>query len=151
LITDVSDFRLDVARECGIGATSNATEELLAEAGRKAFGDAGFDVAFDCAGVEATISAAVESINKGGTIVVVAVFEDSPPVDLALIGDRELTLTGTLMYRRPDYEEAVRRVSSGEIVTGPLESKHFPFERYIDAYDFIEREGERCLKVFIDL
>jgi len=79
------------------------------------------------------------------------VFEDSPPVDLALIGDRELTLTGTLMYRRPDYEEAIRRVSSGEIVTRPLESKHFPFERYVDAYDFIEREGERCLKVFIDL
>jgi len=151
LITDISDFRLEVARECGIDATSNAAAESLAEAGRAAFGDAGFGLAFDCAGVEATITAAVEAINKGGTIVVVAVFEDKPPVDLAVLGDRELTMTGTLMYQRPDYEEAIRRVAAGEIVTKPLESRHFPFERYADAYDFIEHEGERCLKVFIDL
>lgn len=151
LITDISGFRLEVARRCGIDATSNAAAESLAEAGRAAFGDAGFDIAFDCAGVEATITAAVEAINKGGTIVVVAVFEDKPPVDLALLGDRELTMTGTLMYRRPDYEEAIRRVGAGEIVTKPLESRHFPFEHYADAYDFIEHEGERCLKVFIDL
>jgi threonine dehydrogenase-like Zn-dependent dehydrogenase len=151
LITDISDFRLGVARECGIGATSNATLESLADAGQRAFGDAGFDLAFECAGVEGTISAAVAEINKGGTIVVVAVFEEKPALDLAVLGDRELTLTGTLMYQRPDYEEAIRRVAAGEIVTKPLESKHFPFEQYADAYDFIEREGERCLKVFIDL
>ena len=151
LITDVSDFRLGVARDCGIDATSNATSESLAAASAGAFGDAGFDVAFDCAGVEATISAAVAAINKGGTIVVVAVFEDKPAVDLAVLGDRELTMTGTLMYRRPDYEEAIRRVAASEVVTKPLESKHFPLEQYADASEFSEHEGERCLKVCIDL
>jgi 2-desacetyl-2-hydroxyethyl bacteriochlorophyllide A dehydrogenase len=151
LITDVSDYRLDVARRCGIDATSNATTEPLADAGSIAFGDAGFDLAFDCAGVEATISAAIDAINKGGTIVVVAVFENKPPVDLAVLGDRELTMTGTLMYQRPDYEEAIRRIATGDIVTQPLESKHFPLEQFADAYEFIEHEGERCLKVFIDL
>ncbi len=151
LITDVSDFRLGVAAACGIDATSNARSKPLAEAGRHAFGDAGFDVAFDCAGVAATISEAVASINKGGTIVVVAVFEEPPAVDLALIGDHELTVTGTLMYQRPDYEEAIRRVAAAEIATLPLESKHFSLEQFGDAYQYIEREGERCLKVFIDL
>jgi L-iditol 2-dehydrogenase/threonine 3-dehydrogenase len=151
LITDVSDYRLKVARECGIEATSNATAESLVEASRSAFGATGFDIAFDCAGVEATISSAIAAINKGGKIIVVAVFEDKPPLDLALLGDRELTMTGTLMYQRPDYEEAVRRIANGEVITGPLESRHFPFEQYADAYAFIEQEGERCLKVFIDL
>lgn len=151
LITDVSDFRLEVARQCGIDAISNAATESLESAAERAFGEAGFDVAFDCAGVEATISAAVAAINRGGTIVVVAVFEDKPPLDLAVLGDRELTMTGTLMYQRPDYEEAIRRVAAGEVVTTPLESKHFPLEQYADAYEFIEHEGERCLKVFIDL
>lgn len=151
LITDVSDYRLEVARSCGIEATANAATVPLAAASARAFGPAGFDVAFDCAGVEATISAAVRAINKGGTIVVVAVFDENPPLDLALIGDRELTLTGTLMYQRPDYEEAIRRVAAGEIVTRPLESKHYPLEQFADAYEFIDREGEQCLKVFIDL
>jgi len=151
LITDVSEFRLDKAKECGIEATSNAQSELLADASRRVFGGAGFDIAFDCAGVESTISAAVESINKGGTIMVVAVFEARSPLNLAVVGDRELSLVGTLMYQYCDYEEAVRRISTGDIVTGPLDSKHFPFEQYAAAYKFIDEEGPRSLKVFIDL
>jgi L-iditol 2-dehydrogenase len=90
-------------------------------------------------------------VNKGGTIVVVAVFQEKPPVDLAVVGDRELNLVGTLMYRREDYEEAVVRMGAGEIVTEPLESKHFPFEQWPAAYEYIEREGANVMKVFIDL
>lgn len=151
LITDLSEFRLDRARECGLEATSNAAEEALPEASRRAFGDDGFDVAFECAGAEASVSAAIDAVNKGGAIVIVAVFQEKPPVDLAVIGDRELHLLGTLMYQHGDYEEAVRRIASGDIRTAPLDSKHFAFEQYLDAYRYIEDQGADCLKVFIDL
>ena len=114
-------------------------------------GVSGFDIALDCAGSAATISAAVEGVNKGGTIVVVAVFQEKPPVDLTAVGDRELNLVGTLMYRLEDYEEAARRMGAGEIVTEPLESKHFPFEQWPAAYEYIDREGPNVMKVFIDL
>ena len=151
LITDVSDFRLGVAQACGIEATSNAEKEPLAEASKRAFGDAGFDLVFDCAGVQATIDAAVGSVNKGGAIVVVAVYGEKPRVDMAVVGDRELRIVGTLMYQTRDYEEAVRRIASGEIVTGPLDSRHFSFGEYASAYRFIDERGAECLKVFIDL
>jgi L-iditol 2-dehydrogenase/threonine 3-dehydrogenase len=151
LITDLSDFRLEKAKECGIEATSNASQEGLPEASQRVFGSQGFDVAFECAGAEASMSAAVESVNKGGAIVIVAVFQEKPPVDLAVIGDRELHLIGSLMYQHCDYEEAVNRIAAGDIRTGPLDSMHFPFERYLDAYHYIEHQGTKCLKVFVDL
>jgi 2-desacetyl-2-hydroxyethyl bacteriochlorophyllide A dehydrogenase len=151
LITDLSEFRLDRARECGLEVTSNATEEALPEASRRAFGNDGFDVAFECAGAEASVSAAIDAVSKGGAIVIVAVFQEKPPVDLAVIGDRELHLLGTLMYQHGDYEEAVRRIAAGDIRTAPLDSKHFPFEQYLDAYRYIEDQGADCLKVYIDL
>lgn len=151
LVTDLSEARLQVAQECGISAVSMAASESLAGASERAFGSDGFDIALDCAGSAATISAAVDGVNKGGTIVVVAVFQEKPPVDLAVVGDRELNLVGTLMYRREDYEEAVRRIGAGEIVTEPLESKHFPFEQWPGAYEYIAREGANVMKVFIDL
>jgi 2-desacetyl-2-hydroxyethyl bacteriochlorophyllide A dehydrogenase len=151
LITDLSEFRLDRARECGLEATSNAAEEALPEASRRAFGNDGFDVAFECAGAEASVSAAIDAVNKGGSIVIVAVFQEKPPVDLAVIGDRELHLLGTLMYQHGDYEEAVRHIAAGDICTAPLDSKHFPFQQYLDAYRYIEDQGADCLKVFIDL
>lgn len=151
LITDVSDYRLRIAEQCGIEHTSNARNEPLSDASDRIFGPQGIQVVFDCAGVQATISAAVESVNKGGTIVIVAVYGERPRVDLAVVGDRELNIVGTLMYQYADYEEAVRRIASGDIRTRPLETRHFPFSEFAEAYAFIDREGERSMKVFIDV
>ncbi len=151
LITDLSDFRLQKARESGIAAASNPQRESLPEAVARVFGEEGFDVALECAGAQASVSALIDSVNKGGAVVIVAVFQEKPPLDLAVIGDRELHLLGTLMYRHQDYEEAVRRIAAGDLLTGPLDSKHFPFARYLDAYRYLEQQGPQCLKVFIDL
>ena len=62
-----------------------------------------------------------------------------------------LNIVGSLMYRYRDYEEAVQRIASGNIVTAPLESAHFPFEEYEAAYRFVDDQGPKSLKVFIDL
>ena len=143
VITDLSDYRLDVARTCGIQRTLNAQAESL---------DAGaFDVAFECVGVEDTLSAAVDAVGKGGTIVVVGVFGETPRVDVGRVQDRELTLRGTLMYQRDDYTEAVRLIAERHIATDPLDSTHFPLDDYAAAYAFIDANREKTMKVFIDL
>ena len=151
LVTDVSDFRLGVARYCGLLHTPNPKQEELAAAARRVFGEDGFDIALECVGIEATLSAAVDTIGKGGTIVVVGVFGEKPRVAMGLVQDRELTLVGTLMYRYQDYQRAVALMSSGDVVTSPLETRHFPFDRYADAYRFIDEHREESMKVFVDV
>jgi len=151
MITDVSDYRLDIARQCGLDQTSNAREENLKDAGRRCFGEAGFDVAFECAGVEPALASVVDSIEKGGRIVAVAVYEESPRVDMSVVGDRELSIVGTLMYKKEDFTEAVELVAGGRVVLEPMCSQHFPFEKYLDAYNFIDEQGEKSMKVFVDL
>jgi L-iditol 2-dehydrogenase len=154
MITDLSDYRLDVARRCGLAGTFKSGEESVADAARRILGPQGFDVAFECVGVEPTITAAVANIQKGGTIVVVGVFGEKPRVDLGLVQDRELNLRGTLMYKRADYVRAVELIArggAGGIVTGPLMSRHFAMDDYLDAYKFIERQGDKTMKVFIDI
>jgi L-iditol 2-dehydrogenase len=151
LINDLSDYRLGVARECGLVATSNAKEESLAQAVERVFGKDSFDVAFECVGVEPTITAAVANIQKGGTLIIVGVFGDKPRLDLATVQDRELNLRGTLMYQRPDYQKAVELIASGGIITEPLVSKHFSLDDYIEAYRFIDQFGDKSMKVVIDV
>jgi len=151
LITDLSEHRLEIARRCGLRHTSNPNAEALSVASRRAFGDLGFDVAFECVGVEATLTAATENLAKGGTLIVVGVFGEKPRMDLGLVQDRELRITGTLMYQRPDYEQAVAWIASGAIVTEPLMSEHFAMDDYLEAYHFIERQRDKTMKVFIDI
>ncbi len=151
MITDVSDYRLEVARACGIEHAFNANTLSLDDASREAFGDEGFSLAFDCAGAPAAMGQLVKHVAKGGAIVVVAVYEEPAAIDLALVQDRELTITGTLMYQKRDYAQAVSLIEGGKVVVEPLDSRHFPFEQYADAYRFIDEQGQSCMKVFIDL
>jgi L-iditol 2-dehydrogenase/threonine 3-dehydrogenase len=151
LITDISDYRLEKARACGIDAVCNVKTNKLADVARKVFGPAGFDVAFEAVGVESALNDAVQHIQKGGDIVVLGVFGDKPRVDMSIVGDRELRLIGTLMYKHEDYVQAVRWIASGAIKTTPLITRHFPFEQYVEAYNFIEAQGDKTLKVMVDV
>lgn len=151
LIGDVSDTRLAVARDCDLKNVFNPEQERLSDAVERVFGADGVDVIFDCAGVQASLDAAVSSVNKGGTVLVVAVFGEKPRVDMAVVCESELNVIGTMMYHHDDYHQAVKRLAAGEIITAPLDSKHFPFEEFQSAYEFIDRQGAESMKVFIDL
>lgn len=151
LVTDMSDYRLEVARQCGLVGVSNARQEALSDAAARVFGEDGFDLAFECAGAEDAFAQLVEAIEKGGTIMSVGLFQQKPRVHMSMVCEHELCLLGTLMYQKTDYEQAVRWIHEGLIRTGPLDSRHFPFERYAEAYRFIEEQGEKSVKVFVDL
>ena len=151
LVTDSNQFRLDKAKVCGIDQTCNIREERLEDAARRLLGGRGFDVAFEAAGSEAALDDALRNVRKSGRIVAVGVFEEKPRVDVSLLGDRELTLKGTLMYKHEDYQQAVDWIASGAIRTEPLITCHFPFDRYAEAYRFIEEQAHQTLKVMVDV
>jgi threonine dehydrogenase-like Zn-dependent dehydrogenase len=47
--------------------------------------------------------------------------------------------------------QAVALIASGGILTGPLVTKHFPLDDYLEAYRFIDQFGDRSMKVVIDV
>lgn len=151
LITDISDRRLEIARSCGIEHTANVTKTTLKDACKEVFGDEGFQVGFEVAGVESSIRSLMECIEKGSDIVVVAVFAKDPALSMFYLGEHELRMIGTMMYRHEDYVKAVECISSGTINLQPLVSDRFPLEAYDDAYKFIDANREIAMKVIIDL
>lgn len=150
LITDVSDLRLEKARECGIQHTANITKTSLKEAAHELFGDEGYQVGFEVAGVESSIRSLMETIEKGSDIVVVAVFAHDPALSMFHLGEHELRLIGSMMYRHEDYTTAIDYISKGIVNLEPLISNRFAFEEYDDAYQFIDSHRETSMKVIID-
>ena len=150
LITDVSDLRLAKARECGIKHTLNITKKTLKEAAQELFGEEGYQVGFEVAGVEVSIRSLMETIEKGSDIVVVAVFAKNPALSMFYLGEHELRLIGSMMYRHEDYLTAIDYVSKGIVNLKPLVSNRFAFEEYDDAYKFIDTHRETSMKVLID-
>lgn len=151
LITDVSEYRLDIAKQCGIEGVLNINKTSFEDGVKSFFGDEGFQIGFEAAGVQISLDVLMQHVEKGGEIVILGVYSANPVVNMFYLGEHELNLYGSMMYRHEDYEEAIKLIASGKIITAPLLTKTFPFENYIDAYKFIEQQGDRTMKVMIDL
>jgi L-iditol 2-dehydrogenase len=151
LITDISDLRLEKARQCGVDFCVNTREADFGEALVSSFGPDKADVIYDCAGNNVTMGQAIRCARKGSSIILVAVFAGMAEVDLAVLNDHELDLNTTMMYRNEDYLEAIELVRAGKVDLKPLISKHFAFRDYAEAYRYIDENRETTMKVIIDV
>jgi len=149
MITDLSDYRLGIAAKCGIALGVNTGSSDLAAAIAKHFGADKADLILECVGSRTTIEQAVAVARKGTDIIVVGVFGEKPVVDLGTVQDRELRLIGTLMYREPDWRKAIELLGAGKITLAPLITDHFAFADYSKAYQYIDANRDRAMKVMI--
>lgn len=151
MITDVSDIRLEKAKECGVDFCINTKDKDFGEAMLENFGPDKADVIYDCAGNNITMGQAIKYARKGSTIILVAVFAGMATIDLAVLNDHELDLNTSMMYRNEDYIDAIRLVNEGKVALKPLISKHFAFKDYKAAYEYIDANRETTMKVIINV
>ncbi len=151
MTVDLSDFRLAKAKECGIDFTVNPAQEDVSKAILNNFGPDRADLMLECVGVEATMIQAIACARKGTKIIVVGVFGKKPTVDLGLVQDRELSLIGTLMYQKKDYETAIELAKANKLCLDPLVTDRFPFSSYLEAYHYIDKAKDRAMKVMINV
>jgi L-iditol 2-dehydrogenase len=148
---DISNFRLELARRCGISYTVNTQEEGLGDAILRYFGKDRADVIFECVGSETTINQTATVARKGSTIVVVGVFGEIPSFNMGLVQDHELNLIGTLMYQKKDFLRSIELINAGKLNIEELITNSFPFDAYLEAYHFIEKSKDRAMKVLVSL
>ncbi len=151
LATDISDYRLALAKECGADHAVNTRHTAFGKVMLEAFGPDKADLIYDCAGNDITMDQAIQNARKGSTIILVAVYAGLAHCDLAKLNDSELNLNTTMMYRHEDYVDAIRLVSEGKIKLAPLMSRHFPFTDYAAAYEYIDANQETTMKVLVDV
>lgn len=149
MITDISNFRLDIAKECGVDYIVNSKEENLDDAILNSFGKDKSDIIFECVGSEDTISQAITLARKGSKIIIVGVFGKKPIVDMGLVQDRELSLIGTLMYQKKDFLKVITLASLRKLKLKKIITDDFPFLQYLNAYQYIVNKKDKVMKVMI--
>jgi L-iditol 2-dehydrogenase len=151
MITDLSEFRLGIARSCGIPHTVNPGRQVLEDEIETRFGPDRADGILECVGAQETMEQAIALSRKGSDIIVVGVFAEKPRLDIGLVQDKELRIIGTLMYKEGDYAKAIDLIQAGKVRLDPLITSHFAFSEYARAYKYIEEYGDRSMKVLIDV
>lgn len=108
-------------------------------------------LAFECVGTENPINSCIHLVKRGGFVIVAGVYEKPPQVDMVFVQDKEINMLGSLMYTFQEFKKAAELISLKKINLKPLQTTHFPFHQWMEAYKFIEDPDHSFLKVFIDM
>jgi (R,R)-butanediol dehydrogenase / meso-butanediol dehydrogenase / diacetyl reductase len=136
------------ATAAGLGVAVHTLEDLAAGAVPDWLCERGADISFECAGVQATVDAAVANTRPGGTVVFEALYGFIPAVDLASAVPKELALLCSLGSAAREFQAAVDLMASGVVDVGPLTSAVVGLEQADGAFRGLVTGGE-AVKVLV--
>jgi len=146
-VTDVLSHRLEAALRLGATKAILATQESEVPEIMAATGGRGVDVAFEVAGENEAVEAAIYSVKPGGRVILAGIPADDRTSFPASVARRKGLTIKLVRRMKCTYPRAIRLVESGKVDVRSLVSHTFPLERAPDAFAVAaQREG---LKVII--
>jgi len=134
LVTDIDSSRLKLAQDVGAHTVLSATLDVARQVGELTRG-AGVDAAIEAVGQGDSVKASIESVRKGGTVVLVGNIAPEVMVPLQKIVTRQIRLQGSCASAG-EYPRAMELLESGAIqvknlitAIAPLEEGPLWFER----------------------
>ena len=152
LVTDVSDYRLELAKAAGADLVVNVAQRRIADAQRELGMREGFDVGLEMSGNPSAVEEMLANMNHGGRIAMLGLPKDPYPVDWGRVITHMITIKG--IYGREMYDTWYAMSSmlqSSRTLRDAVRSvitHRFPAEQWQDAFD-AARSG-RCGKVVLD-
>ncbi|HET8652572.1 MAG TPA: zinc-binding dehydrogenase [Gaiellaceae bacterium] len=146
--TSSSDAKLELARGLGAEVVVNHTRDDVLEAVKKATGGPGVDVVVEHVG-EATWQTSLQAARPHGRIAVCgATTGPNPKAALHRIWWKQLTILGSTMGTKEDFEGAYELVKSGRAT--PVVDSVFPLAEAAEAHRRME-SGEHFGKVVLSI
>ena len=148
LVTSSSDEKLARARELGADAAVNHATGEVREAVKEATGGKGVEVVLEHVG-EATWATSLAAARSGGRIAVCgATTGPNPPANLHRLWWKQLTVYGSTMGTKEDFEGAYELVASGR--ARPVIDSVYPLAEARAAHERMEA-GEQFGKIVLTI
>jgi L-iditol 2-dehydrogenase len=126
-IADVDRTRLELARQVGADEALHLSgAKLVAEVLRLTEGR-GVDLAYEAVGREETVTAAIDSTRKGGTVTLIGNIAPEVKLPLQKVVTRQIRVQGSCASAG-EYPQAIELIASGKIKVTPLITAVAPLE-----------------------
>ena len=147
MVTDLMDYRLDIARKLGVDLAINVAREDPLQTTGEALG--GYDVVIDGVGNQESISQSIQLCNRGGRVVIYGV---PPEGDLALpIFDafrKDLTLHTSRLYPR-SFADGLELLQSGQLELEPIITTRVSLDQAPAAIRALSEKQGEMVKILI--
>jgi threonine 3-dehydrogenase len=138
VITDVNDYRLDLARKMGATAAVNVTNDLLDKTMLDLGMEEGFDVGMEMSGNPQAFRDMLRTMHHGGKIAMLGILPTDTPIDWNQVIFKGLELKG--VYGREMFETWYKMSSmlQSGLNIEPVITHHFPVSDYLPAFELME-------------
>src|SRR5467141_4313710 len=147
LVADIDSSRLKLAQDVGATAVLTAGADLVAQVFELS-GGAGADVVVEAVGRNETVGAAIESVRKGGTVVLVGNISPEVALPLQKVVTRQIRLQGSCASAG-EYPEAIKLMASAAIRVKPLISAIAPLAEGPAWFERLYAREPNLLKVVL--
>ena len=147
VVSEINPFRIQLAAELGLETVDPRSDDLVELVNRET-GGAGADVVFEVSGSAAGADMMTKLPRVRGRIVVVAIFAETPKVDLFRFFWRELQLCGARVYEAEDFERAIAIAASGALPIARLITNTVSLDGLESAFRQMESGGE-VMKILV--
>lgn len=134
VITDVNDYRLDLARKMGATRAVNIKHETLADVMQELGMLEGFDIGLEMSGHPTALTDMLQAMNHGGHIAMLGIPPSGTAMDWNQVIFKGLVIKG--IYGREMYEtwyKMIAMLQSG-LDLSPIISHQFPLKDYQEAF-----------------
>src|SRR5665647_1290315 len=148
IAVDMLPEKLEMAKKAGADYIFNSTSDNVAAEIRNFTSNRGADLAFEAVGITPTIQTAVESLRKGGTLVLVGNL--SPMIELPLqkVVTKELVVKGSCAING-EYPAVLDLISSGKVNVNDMMSAVAPLSEGASWFDRLYNKEKGLLKVIL--
>jgi threonine 3-dehydrogenase len=148
VITDVSDYRLELARKIGVTMAVDVRTKTLTEAQAELGMKEGFDVAYEMSGQPSALRDMIANMAHGGRIAILGLADQEFAVDWSEVVFKMLTIRG--VYGRQIFETWYQMsvFTQSGLDISPVITHRFPYDRYEEA--FAVAHSGKCGKVVMD-
>jgi threonine 3-dehydrogenase len=138
VITDVNDYRLELARQMGASMALNVTRESIDGAMQELGMVEGFDVGMEMSGNGQAFEDMLRTMHHGGKIALLGILPEHTGIDWDAVIFKGLTLKG--IYGREMFETWYKMSSmlQSGLNIDPIITHHFPIDEYLPAFDLME-------------
>jgi L-iditol 2-dehydrogenase len=147
-VADIDPSRLKLARDMGAHEVIHGSgAEVMTEVHRLTAGK-GVDVVFEAVGRNETIASSIDSVRKGGTVVLIGNITPEVKLPLQKVVSRQIRLQGTAASSG-EYPEAIELMRTGAIGVGPLITAVAPLEDGPQWFERLHRGEPNLMKVVL--
>jgi|TARA_Y100000310_G_scaffold344358_1_gene456717 L-iditol 2-dehydrogenase len=147
--TDINDFRLQKAKEFGADEAFNANDFTL-EKLKQANNNLLADIVILCTAAESAVAQAVDSIEKGGTLMFFAVPDPDKKIEFPMskFWRDSITLTTSYAGAPKDIAEAIELIKSKKVVVSDLITHELALEKAQEGFELVAK-AQDSLKVIL--